>query len=159
MTAKKRTSGSKEATSKDDVGASAGGLQASREYLQSVVEQQDAANEELQSANEEIQSSNEELVTLNEELQQRNAELSQSNNDLLNLINSVHMPMVMIGNDFRIRKFSPAAEKLLNLIPTDIGRPFTDIKLNLSVTDLEQKIDEVVTAVRSFDEEVRDRNG
>ena len=155
-------------------------LYATREYLQSVVEQQDAANEELQSANEEIQSSNEELqsineeletskeeiqssneelATLNEELQQRNAELSQSNNDLLNLINSVHMPMVMIGNDFRIRKFSPAAEKLLNLIPTDIGRPFTDIKLNLSVTDLEQKIDEVVTAVRSFDEEVRDRNG
>ncbi|HET9886056.1 MAG TPA: ATP-binding protein, partial [bacterium] len=155
-------------------------LAATREYLQSVVEQQDAANEELQSANEEIQSSNEELqsineeletskeeiqssneelATLNEELQHRNAELSQSNNDLINLISSVHMPMVMIGNDFRIRKFSPAAEKLLNLIPTDIGRPFTDIKLNLSITDMEQKIDDVIASVRGMEEEVRDRNG
>lgn len=155
-------------------------LAATREYLQSVVEQQDAVNEELQSANEEIQSSNEELqsineeldtskeeiqssneelATLNEELQHRNAELSQSNNDLLNLINSVNLPMVMIGNDLRIRKFSPAAENFLNLIPTDIGRPFTDIKLNLTVTDLEHKIDEVIKAVRPMEEEVRDRKG
>jgi two-component system CheB/CheR fusion protein len=155
-------------------------LAATREYLQSVVEQQDAANEELQSANEEIQSSNEELqsineeletskeeiqssneelATLNEELQHRNAELSQSNNDLINLISSVHMPMVMIGRDLRIRKFSPAAEKLLNLIPTDTGRPFTDIKLNLSVTDFDQKIEDVIVAVRSLEEEVRDKSG
>src|SRR4030095_14476226 len=155
-------------------------LSATREYLQSVIEQQDAANEELQSANEviqssneelqsineeletskeEIQSSNEELASLNEELQHRNAELNQSNNDLINLISSVHVPMVMIGNDYRIRRFSPAAEKLLNLIPTDIGRPFTDIKLNLSITDLEQKIEDVTSNVRSLEEEVRDRHG
>ena len=129
------------------------------EIAPSPEEELQSANEEIQFSNEELQSINEELSTLNEELQHRNAELSQSSNDLLNLINSANLPMVMIGNDLRIRKFSPAAEKLLNLIPTDIGRPFTDIKLNLTVHDLEQKIEEVINTVRPMEEAVRDRKG
>ena len=104
-------------------------LVAAREYLQSVIEQQEATNEELQSANEEaqsaneelqsineeletskeeIQSSNEELATVNDELQNRNLELSRVNNDLVNLLGSVQMPIVMLGPDLRIRRFTPA---------------------------------------------------
>ena len=44
-----------------------------------------------------------ELTTLNEELQHRNTELSQVNNDLSNLLSSVSMPIVMLGNDLTIR--------------------------------------------------------
>jgi two-component system, chemotaxis family, CheB/CheR fusion protein len=155
-------------------------LAATREYLQAVIEQQEAANEELQSANEEvqsaneelqsineeletskeeIQSSNEELATVNEELQNRNAELSQSNNDLTNLIASVQMAIVMLGPDLRIRRFSPAAEKLLNLIPTDIGRPLTDIKLNLGIDDLDERLVEVIDTVTVHEREIQDKNG
>ena len=48
------------------------------------------------------------------------------------------MPIVMLGPDLRIRRFTPTAEKLLNLIPTDVGRPLGDIKLNLDdLPDLE----------------------
>ena len=36
----------------------------------------------------------------------------------------------MVGPDLRIRRFTPMAEKLLNLIPADIGRPISDIKLD-----------------------------
>ena len=133
-------------------------LAATREYLQSVIEQQEAANEELQSANEEaqsaneelqsineeletskeeIQSSNEELATVNDELQNRNVELNLLNNDLFNLLSSVEMAIVMLGQDLRIRRFTPMAEKVFNLIPADIGRPISDIKLSLSVPDLD----------------------
>ncbi|HEY4592827.1 MAG TPA: CheR family methyltransferase, partial [Thermoanaerobaculia bacterium] len=132
-------------------------LAATREYLQSVIEQQEAANEELQSANEEIQSaneelqsineeletskeeiqsSNEELATVNDELQARNFELSHSNNDLTNLLASVQMPIVMLGPDLRLRRFTPAAEKLLNLIPSDIGRPIENIRPNVDIPNL-----------------------
>ena len=155
-------------------------LGATRDYLQSVIEQQEAANEELQSANEEvqsaneelqsineeletskeeIQSSNEELATVNDELQNRNMELSQSNNDLTNLLSSVQMAIVMLGPDLRIRRFTPAAEKLLNLIPADSGRPITDIKLPLHVDDLEEVLLEVIQAVSVREREVQDRNG
>ncbi|HWC73148.1 MAG TPA: chemotaxis protein CheB [Gemmatimonadales bacterium] len=155
-------------------------LVATKEYLQSVIEQQEAANEELQSANEEvqsaneelqsineeietskeeIQSSNEELATVNEELQTRNAELGQSNNDLMNLLASVQMAIVMLGPDLRIRRFTPMAEKMLNLIATDVGRPITDIKLNVDVPDLEQILVEVVETVQPYQREVQDKNG
>jgi two-component system CheB/CheR fusion protein len=155
-------------------------LAATREYLQSVIEQQEAANEELQSANEEIQSaneelqsineeletskeevqsSNEELSTVNDELSNRNTELSQSNNDLLNLLASVQMAIVMVGANLRIRRITPAAEKMLNLIPADIGRPIRDINLNIPVPDLERYIAEVIDTVSTKEFEVADGNG
>lgn len=155
-------------------------LSATREYLQSVIEQQEAANEELQSANEEvqsaneelqsineeletskeeIQSSNEELATVNDELQHRNSELSESNNDLLNLLSSVQMAIVMLGADLRIRRFTPAAERLLNLIPADVGRPINDIKLNLSIGSLEPILLNVLDTVTTHEEEVQDKQG
>ena len=155
-------------------------LAATREYLQSVIEQQEAANEELQSANEEvqssneelqsineeletskeeIQSSNEELATVNDELQNRNLQLSQSNNDLTNLLASVQLAIVMLGPDLRIRRFTPAAEKLFNLIPGDIGRSLSDIKLNIITEELEQLVLEVIENVVIREREVQDRNG
>jgi two-component system, chemotaxis family, CheB/CheR fusion protein len=155
-------------------------LAATREYLQSVIEQQETANEELQSSNEEVQSaneelqsineeietskeevqsSNEELATVNEELQNRNVELGQSNNDFVNLLASVQLPIVMLGPDLRIRRFTPMAEKLLNLIATDVGRPISDIQLGLAVPDLESALVEVMETVTAREIEVRDKQG
>ncbi len=155
-------------------------LAASREYLQSVIEQQEAANEELQSANEEVQSANEELQSINEELetskeeiestneelatvndeaQNRNLELGQINNDLVNLLSSVQTTIVMLGHDLRIRRFTPMAEKMLNLIPTDVGRPISDIKLNLAIPDLEALLVEAIDTVSIKEREVQDRQG
>jgi two-component system, chemotaxis family, CheB/CheR fusion protein len=155
-------------------------LSATRDYLQSVIEQQEAANEELQSANEEvqsaneelqsineeletsreeIQSSNEELTTVNEELQNRNEELNRVNNDLNNLFGSLQMAIVMVWQDLRIRRFTPMAEKLFNLIATDIGRPIGDIKLNLTVQDLPKLLAEVIDQVTARDLEVQDQAG
>jgi len=155
-------------------------LAATREYLQSMIEQQEAANEELQSANEEvqsaneelqsineeletskeeIQSSNEELVTVNDELQSRNLELIQSNNDMLNLLSSVELAIVMLGRDLRIRRFTPAAEKVFNLIPSDVGRPMSDIKLDLKVGDIENLVAEVIDSVTGTELDVQDARG
>jgi two-component system CheB/CheR fusion protein len=155
-------------------------LAASREYLQSIIQDLEAANEELQSANEEIlssneelqstneeldtakeelQSSNEELNTVNEELHNRNEELSRSNSDLLNLLGSVHIAIVMVASDLRIRRFTPMAEKVLNLIPSDIGRRISDIKPNIDSPNLERLITDAVDSVTTVEREVRDRQG
>ena len=143
-------------------------LDATREYLQSIIEEQRTTNEELRSANEEIQSSNEELqsineeletakeelqstneelTTVNEELQNRNDELSRVNNDLNNLLSSVNIPIIMLSNDLQIRRFTPVTEKVMNLIPTDVGRPITDIKSNLRIPDLRQLVTRVVDSL------------
>jgi two-component system CheB/CheR fusion protein len=155
-------------------------LTATKEFLQSIIEEREAANQELQAANEELlssneelqstneeletakeelQSVNEELTTVNEELQHRNAELSQLNNDLNNLFAGVTIPIVMLGSDGRIRRFTPMAAKVLNLIPADLGRPIGDIRPNVDLSDLEQVCKHVIDAATIVEREVRDRDG
>ena len=152
-------------------------LATTREYLQSVIEQEEATNEELQAANEEaqssneelqsineeletskeeIQSSNEELITVNDELQHRNTEVSQINNDLINLIGSVNTAIVMVGLDLSIRKFSPLAEKLLNIIQSDVGRPITNIRMNFELPNLDLLLLEAIKTVSPREIEVQD---
>src|SRR6185295_1636593 len=98
-------------------------LASTREHLQSMVQELEATNEELQSANEEIlsaneelQSTNEELDTAKEELHSPNDELTRANSDLLNLLGSVQIALVIVATDLRIRRFTPMAERVLNLI-------------------------------------------
>src|SRR5207302_9870862 len=91
-------------------------------------EELQSTNEELDTAKEELQSTNEELNTVNEELHGRNEELARLNSDLMNLLASVNIAIVIVASDLRIRRFTPMAERALNLIPTDVGRPISDIK-------------------------------
>src|SRR5262249_53627909 len=98
------------------------------------------------------------LATVNEELRHRNAELARVNNDLVNLLSGVNIPIVMVGRDLRIRRLTPLAEKVFNLIPTDVGRPISDIKSNLNVEDLGQLIVQVIDALTPYEAEVQDAN-
>ena len=156
-------------------------LAATREYLQTMIEQHEAANEELQASNEEIQSaneelqsineeletskeeiqsSNEELTTVNDELQNRNAELNRLNNDLLNVFSNVPIPIVLVGPDLRVRRFTPAAEKQLNLVAGDIGRPLGHIRFGLDgLPELELLLHDVLGTVSQREVQVRDRLG
>jgi two-component system, chemotaxis family, CheB/CheR fusion protein len=155
-------------------------LAASREYLQSIIQELEAANEELQSANEEIlssneelqstneeldtakeelQSTNEELNTVNEELHGTNDELSRVNSDLINLLASVQIAIVIVSADLRIRRFTPMAEKVLNLIPADLDRAIGHINPNIDCPNLDQLIAECIDNVTVLEREVRDRQG
>jgi two-component system CheB/CheR fusion protein len=155
-------------------------LASTRKYLQGVVEEQEAASEELKSAHEELQSgneelqstneelltakeelqsTNEELTTVNEEMQNRNTELQQLNNDLVNLLSSVNIPIMMLGNDLRIRRFTPQAERILNLLTTDIGRPISDFRLKIDIPDLAGQCHDVLTDLIPREREVKDAEG
>ncbi|HYM09286.1 MAG TPA: chemotaxis protein CheB, partial [Bryobacterales bacterium] len=134
-------------------------LKSANEEIQSSNEELQSTNEELETAKEELQSANEELTTVNEELLNRNLELGQANNDLSNLLASTNIPIVMLGNDLCIRRFTPMAESVLSLIPTDIGRPVTDLRPNVELPDLENRIQEVIQTLRIQKFDVQDRQG
>jgi two-component system CheB/CheR fusion protein len=134
-------------------------LKSANEEVQSSNEELQSTNEELLTAKEELQSTNEELTTVNEEMHSRNTELSQINNDLNNLLSSVNIPIVMLGNDLRIRRFTPQAEKVLNLLSTDVGRPVSDFKPKIDIPDLEQLFLDVIENLRIKEREVQDRQG
>lgn len=138
-------------------------LTTANEELQSANEELQSTNEELETAKEELQSGNEELTTVNDELQFRSVEQFQANNDLTNLLGSVEIPIVMLSDDRRIRRFTPLAGKALNLISTDVGRPLSDLKLNFSAPGVELNLEEMVSrtieTMNSQEIEVQDRRG
>src|SRR5205807_1178649 len=155
-------------------------LAATKEYLQSVIETQEATNEELQSANEEIlssneelqstneeletakeelQSANEELSTVNDELRSRNLEVTQINNDLTNLFASIDFAVIIVGSDLSIRRFTPAAQKFLGLIPSDIGRPLTNINPTIEIPDLQSLLLQVMSTLHQVDRQIAGRQG
>jgi two-component system, chemotaxis family, CheB/CheR fusion protein len=155
-------------------------LAVTQDYLQSIIEEQNSVNQSLQVANEEILSSNEELQSTNEELEttqeelqatneelntindefrSRNLELNQTNNDLQNLLGSINIPILMLDGDLRIRRFTPLAERLFNLIGTDLGRRFSDIQSNLALPNLGTLIETVIHTLTVTEQEVQDLSG
>jgi two-component system CheB/CheR fusion protein len=128
------------------------------EEVLSANEELQSTNEELETAKEELQSTNEELTTLNEELQNRNTELSMSNNDMVNLLTNVSLPVVMVGDDLRIRRFTPLAEKLMNFRATDIGRRLAEIRPNLVGVDLDGIVRNTIETATPHELEVQSEN-
>ncbi len=136
----------------DDLGTANEELVSGNEELQSM-------NEELETAKEELQSINEELTTVNDELQNRNHEITQINGDLMNLLATVDIPILILDGERRIRRFTPKARRILNVLATDIGRPFEDIKTNIDVPDLDRQIAEVIETMAMRESEVQDHEG
>jgi two-component system CheB/CheR fusion protein len=81
------------------------------------------------------------------------------NNDLSNLLNSVNLPMVMVGPDLSVRRFTPQAGKVLGLTATDVSRPIARLKLKIEVADLEQKMLDVISEVQPKQYRVKDSEG
>ncbi|MFE8604901.1 chemotaxis protein CheB [Archangium violaceum] len=134
-------------------------LRAAHEEAQSSNEELQSTNEELETAKEELQSTNEELTTLNEELQNRNTELSQLNSDLNNLLGSTQIATVTLGDDLRIRRFTPMAHEVLGLTAGDVGRSLRDLQFPLELPDLERAVSQVTGQFLPFEREVRARDG
>jgi len=75
---------------------------------------------------------------------------------LLNLLDNVSIPVVIVGNDLHIRHFTPPAQKLLNLLPGDIGRRLIEIRPNVELEDIGAIAREAIDSVSSLEREVRE---
>jgi two-component system CheB/CheR fusion protein len=134
-------------------------LRVANEEILSSNEELQSTNEELQTAKEEIQATNEELSTTNEELRSRNLQQNRDNSDLNNFLTSINIPIVMLTNDLRIRRFTPTAQRLFNFIPTDLGRPFSDLRANFDVPNLEPMILSVLETLNTKEQEIQTQGG
>jgi two-component system CheB/CheR fusion protein len=141
-------------------------LEASNEDMRSANEELQAANEELQSINEELetsqeelQSANEELVTMNSDFQNQINELAQRNNDLHNLLTNTQIAALFLDLDLRIKLYMPYISKIINLLPSDIGRPLEDLDSRLVHDNLLQDADEVLNTLAIKEMEVQNRDG
>lgn len=134
-------------------------LETTNEELQATNEELLSANEELQSANEELQSVNEELITVNSEYQSKIQELTELNNDMNNLLLSTNIGTIFLDKDLRIRKFTPAISREINLMETDIGRPISHIVFNINYDNILNDSRKVLHTLAPFEREVQTAEG
>ena len=134
-------------------------LKSANEELQSANEELQSTNEELTTSKEELQSMNEELVTVNAELQTKIDELARTNNDMQNLLNNIEIATIFLDNDLNVRRFTPQATKIINLIPSDVGRPITHIVSNLKYKAMINDIKSVIQTLVFKETQVETKDG
>ena len=126
-------------------------LRSANEELHSVNEELQSTNEELETSREEIQSINEELQTVNAQLTAKLDELDHANADLRNLFDSTEVATVFLNRHLVIRSFTAAAADIYKLIPSDTGRPLTDIVTNLRYETLRADVREVLETLQTLE--------
>lgn len=134
-------------------------LKASNEELQAVNEELRSASEELETGKEELQSINEELTTVNAELKAKVDETTQINDDLQNLITSTDIAVVFVDSHMRVKRFTPRATDLFNLIPGDVGRSLLDITHQLEWASLAHDAEQAFRSLRTVERETQGANG
>ena len=81
------------------------------------------------------------------------------NEDMVSLLSSMQTPIVMLDGELRIRRYTPMAEKLLCLMPTDVGCVISDLKPRINVPDLKALIGQVMSTTEPLECEVQHEDG
>jgi two-component system, chemotaxis family, CheB/CheR fusion protein len=141
-------------------------MQTSQEELKSTNEEMQSTNEELQSTNEELttskeemQSMNEELQTVNYELQTKVDELSRVSDDMSNLLNSTEIATLFLDEALNVRRFTVQTAKIIKLIPSDVGRPITDIVTDMDYPTLAQDAHDVLRTLVFCEKQISASSG
>ena len=134
-------------------------LKSSNEELVSVNEEMQSTNEELEASKEELQSVNEELHTVNGELSSKVDALDRANNDLQNLFESTEVATIFLDKSLTIRSYTPTVARIFNILPSDRGRPITDLSSRLSLKDFADDIRGVLGEAGSMERRVTADDG
>jgi two-component system CheB/CheR fusion protein len=86
-------------------------------------------------------------------------ELQQSNDDLHNVLAGIGNAVVIVGMDLRIRRYTHAAERLFNLVSSDIGRNVNLLGSFLRGERVDELISRVIAELTPIDREVEGSDG
>jgi two-component system, chemotaxis family, CheB/CheR fusion protein len=134
-------------------------LKSSNEELQAMNEELRSATEELETSREELQSINEELTTVNHELKAKIDELGHSNSDMQNLMDATAIATIFLDRELRVTRYTPSALALFNFIPSDMGRPLSDLTNQLDYPELHRDARQVLDRLVPAEREIRDASG
>ncbi|QDG54088.1 response regulator [Persicimonas caeni] len=134
-------------------------LRSSHEEALSMNEELQSTNEELEATSEELRSMNEELVTINDQLQDKIDELQRANEDLSNFMASTKLATVFLDEDLCIRRFTPAAAKLLDINRSHDGQSVRDLKRELLGFDLPDDAEHVLDQLSPQERHIEAEDG
>ena len=133
-------------------------LRSANEEMQSTNEEMQSTNEELETSKEELQSVNEELTTVNSELQSKIDQLSRAESDMKNLLDSTQIATIFLDGGLNIKRFTAPATRVISLIPTDVGRPISDVTVKIEYPAIAEHAREVLDSLRPCEREVRGKD-
>lgn len=134
-------------------------LRAAHEEALSTNEELQSANEELEASTEELRSLNEELSTVNDQLKEKIDEVQNAHNDLENFMASTNLATIFLDSNLRVKRYTPAAERLLRMGPADIDRCVTEISRPLIGEDTLEDARRVLESVEPVEQEIAVENG
>jgi two-component system CheB/CheR fusion protein len=120
-------------------------IPAMQRYLRTLIAQQEAANEHLKAANEAVIEANLQLMRMND--------------DLRHLLSGVDVPVLLVGPDHTIRRFTEHAAALLDLAQSDLGRPFPETAAEATIPGLVEAVRESIARAVPSERALHDRNG
>jgi two-component system CheB/CheR fusion protein len=65
----------------------------------------------------------------------------------------------MVDNALTVRRATPAARGAFNILPTDVGRPLSELRPNIDVPDMEKILHEVIETLGTRERRVTDKQG
>ncbi|MEJ2033829.1 MAG: PAS domain-containing protein [Deltaproteobacteria bacterium] len=134
-------------------------LKSSNEEVMSMNEELQSANEELETSKEELQSMNEELTTVNAQLEEKIKEVEATNDDLNNLLSSTDIATIFLDTNLRIKRYTPAVQEIFNYLPSDVGRPLTDLSHHSLDPDLPRACRQELDHLQPDQREIRTEKG
>jgi two-component system CheB/CheR fusion protein len=137
-------------------------LRVTIEEYESSTEELKCSYEELRTANEELQATSDELAqnqsiltatrdrleTLGRNLQNQNVHLQRQADEFRGALNSLGMPLILLGNDLRVRFFNRPAERLFHLKLEDEGETIRILADKLSLDPLPDLCSSVLDQLR-----------
>lgn len=132
---------------------------AANEELHSANEELQSTNEEMETSQEEMQSLFEEVVSVNNELHNKLNELARSNDDMTNLLNSTEIAFIFLDSNLNIMRYTPLAPKIVNIIPSDAGRPLAHLVTRLRNGDIVSEARRILETHGQIEKEVETLDG
>src|SRR5205823_5480070 len=99
------------------------------------------------------------LITVNQELKNKVDEATRVNDDLQNFIASTNIAVLFVDREMRLRRFTPLAQHLFNVINTDLGRSLLDITHKIDYPELRDDIHDVIEKLTPVEREAQGANG
>lgn len=130
-------------------------VQRLREQLQITLEENDSSNEEMKAATEELQSVNEELQTVNTDMKNKLEEISQAHQELESLLGATEIGTLFLDRELRIQRFTAGVNDIINIMPTDRGRPISHLTHKLRYDKFREDAEQVLRRLTPMEQEVR----
>jgi two-component system CheB/CheR fusion protein len=86
-------------------------------------------------------------------------EFARVNDDMRNLLNSTEIVTVFLDNRLHVRRFTTGADKLFKLIPSDVGRPLSDIVTDLIYPEMAEESREVLRTLAFSEKQITATDG